>query len=59
MKFLRGRNKNAEERRNQTLTQGKAIILLGPKTPWATVLQNKYSSQWRNTKEEIVTPKGL
>lgn len=23
------------------------------------VLQNKYSSQWRNTKEEIVTPKGL
>lgn len=41
------------------LHKGKAIILLGPKTPWATVLQNKYSSQWRNTKEEIVTPKGL
>lgn len=29
------------------------------KTPWATVLQNKYSSQWRNTEEETVTPEGL
>jgi len=50
---------NAEGGRNQTLTHRESKDSTWTKIPWAVVLQNKYSSQWRNAKEEIVTPKGL